>query len=80
MQGGYPGQLQGNTLCPVLEIGFGPPTAESISLNYYVNFNLDDLFFGPQPFGPPKMSLILLEFDPLTALGPSSCIPTYLSD
>merc|ERR1712155_206315 len=44
---------------PVLKICFGPPTAESKNLKNHVNFNVGDLFLGPQPFGPPKMSLVL---------------------
>ena len=30
-------------ICPVLEIGLGPPTAESKSLKNYANFDLGDL-------------------------------------
>ena len=44
---------------PVLKICFGPPTAESKNLKNHVNFDVGDLFLGPQPFGPPKMSLVL---------------------
>merc|ERR1712107_524234 len=44
---------------PVLKICFGPPTAESKNLKNHVNLDVCNLFLGPQPFGPPKMSLVL---------------------
>ena len=49
--------LQTFIASPVLEIGFGPPTAKAKAkpknLKNHVNLDLGDLFLGPQPFGPP---------------------------
>ena len=54
---------------PVLEIGFGPPTAESKNLKNYVNCNLGDLFLwspalwsSQNVFSPPNMVAALLDF------------------
>ena len=43
----------------VIEIGFGPPTAESKNYKNYVNFDFGGLFLGPQLSDPPKMSMAL---------------------
>ena len=48
-----------DSVLPVLEIGFCPPTVENKKHKNYVNFDLSDPFFRPQVFGPLKMSLVL---------------------
>ena len=56
-------------LCPVLEISFGPPTAESKNLKNYVKFDLG-IFFLRSPalwcsqnaFGTPTMVAPVVDF------------------
>ena len=56
-------------LCPVLEIGFGPPTAESKNLKNHVNFDVGDIFFrspalwsSQNVFGPPTAGCVVVDF------------------
>ena len=61
---------------PVLEIGFGPPTAESKNLKNHVNFGVGDLFFrspalwsSQNVFGPPTASCVVVDFKDRVARG-----------
>ena len=54
---------------PVLEIGFGPPTAESKNLKNHLNFDVGDLFFrspalwsSQNVFGPPTAGRVVVDF------------------